>query len=68
MTHKIISFLSIQLLSLLLVACSTDDSDVETPINPDNGEENSSSDDVAMISFTHAVPDGYEQETEKEAA
>lgn len=68
MTHKIISFLSILLLSLPLVACSTDDSEVETPINPDNGEENSSSDDVAMISFTHAVPDGYEQEAEKEAA
>ena len=65
MTHKIISFLSILLLSLPLVACSTDDSEVETPIYPDNGEENPSSDDVAMISFTHAVPDGYEQEAEK---
>lgn len=31
MTHKIISFLSILLLSLPLVACSTDDSEVETP-------------------------------------
>ena len=65
MTHKIISFLSILLLSLPLVACSTDDSEVETPIYPDNGEENPSSDEVAMISFTHAVPDGYEQEAEK---
>lgn len=65
MTHKIISFLSILLLSLPLVACSTDDSEVKTPIYPDNGEENPSSDDVAMISFTHAVPDGYEQEAEK---
>lgn len=60
------TFIYILLLSLPLVSCSADEPESETPVVPDNGEEGiPSSDNVEMITYTHAVPDGYDQEAEE---
>lgn len=64
MAHKIVSFIYILLVSLPLMSCSADSDNTE-PVIPDNGEDSLSSDSVEMISYTHAVPDGYDQEAEE---
>lgn len=63
MAHKIISFIYIMLLSLPLVACSTDEPN--DSLVSGNGEDVSSPDDVEMISYTRAVPNGYDQEADE---
>lgn len=60
--HKVTSFVYILLLSLPLVSCSADEPKSETPVVPDNGEDIPSSDNEEMITYTHTVPDGYDQE------
>ena len=62
--HKVTSFIYILLLSLPLVSCSADEPKSETPVVPDNGEDIPSSDNEEMITYTHTVPDGYDQEAE----
>ena len=64
MMHKVTSFIYILLLSLPLVSCSADEPKSETPVVPDNGEDIPSTDNEEMITYTHTVPDGYDQEAE----